>query len=93
METGSLNCWEFKECGRDPGGKNVTLYGVCPAAVDERADGIHGGKNGGRCCWVVASTYQEAEGAFGCWAGGFNKCRECDFYKAVKKDTDLFVIV
>ncbi|MCI5208172.1 MAG: hypothetical protein D3910_05145 [Candidatus Electrothrix sp. ATG2] len=93
MEAESLNCWEFKECGREPGGKNVTQYGVCPAATDERADGIHDGKNGGRCCWVVASTYHVEGAAFGCWSGGFNRCRECDFYSMVKNDTELLVIV
>ncbi|MCI5166267.1 MAG: hypothetical protein D3903_09270 [Candidatus Electrothrix sp. GM3_4] len=92
MEERNLNCWEFKGCGRESGGKNVSLYGVCPAAIDERADGIHNGKNGGRCCWVVASTYS-AEGTFGCYSSGFNKCCECDFYKMVKEDTELLVMV
>ncbi len=92
MEENSLNCWEFKKCGREPGGKNVILYGVCPAAIDERADGIHNGKNGGRCCWVVASA-KLLEGTLACCFGGFNECRECDFYKMVKEQTELLILV
>ncbi|GBD98556.1 hypothetical protein BMS3Abin07_00576 [bacterium BMS3Abin07] len=50
------NCWEFKGCGREPGGKNAEGLGVCPAATYERLDGIHRGKNGGRVCWIIAGT-------------------------------------
>ncbi|MCI5212694.1 MAG: hypothetical protein D3910_28770 [Candidatus Electrothrix sp. ATG2] len=92
MEEKELNCWEFKECGREPGGKHASLYGICPAAIDKRADGIHQGKNGGRCCWVVAST-NRTEGTFGCYAGGFNECRQCDFYNMVKRSTELLVTI
>jgi hypothetical protein len=88
MEEKKLNCWEFKGCGREPGGEKVSLYGICTAAIDEGADGIHNGKNGGRCCWVVATT-DSAEGTLGCYFGEFIKCRECDFYKIVKADTEL----
>jgi len=28
---GKLNCWEFKKCGRQPGGPKVAELGVCPA--------------------------------------------------------------
>ncbi|MCI5125617.1 MAG: hypothetical protein D3925_14370 [Candidatus Electrothrix sp. AR5] len=67
MKEKSLKCWELNECGREPGGKNVILYGVCPAAIDETINGIHNGKNGGRCSWVVASKF--FEGTFGCGTG------------------------
>ncbi|MCI5209872.1 MAG: hypothetical protein D3910_14010 [Candidatus Electrothrix sp. ATG2] len=91
MKEKALNCWEVKECGREPGGKNINLDGICPAAIDERADGIHHGKNGGRCCWLVFSTYR-AEGPYGCYYdGGFNECQECDFYQMVKEATTLLI--
>ena len=80
MKEEHLNCWEVKGCGREPGGRNTALLGVCSAAIDERANGIHDGKNGGRCCWVVASVYLP-EDTFGCWCEeGFVKCHECNFY-------------
>ncbi|MGA7878649.1 MAG: hypothetical protein WCA08_23515, partial [Desulfoferrobacter sp.] len=51
-----VNCWEYKQCGRQPGGKNVHELGVCPAATDASFDGINCGMNAGRICWAVAGT-------------------------------------
>jgi len=25
------NCWEFKKCGREPGGEKADRLGICPA--------------------------------------------------------------
>ena len=76
------NCWEAKECGREPDGEHVHDLGVCPAATDAKLDGAHGGKNAGRSCWVVAGTLcgGEAQGVF---ATKLMSCLSCDFYKAV----------
>ena len=30
----SKNCWDYKNCGRQPGGSKVETYGLCPAAVE-----------------------------------------------------------
>jgi hypothetical protein len=51
-----LNCWEFKECGREPGGSRSKDLGVCPAASDTSSDGKNNGENGGRLCWAIAGT-------------------------------------
>lgn len=51
------NCWESKQCGREPGGAKAHEIGVCPAATETAADGIHGGRNGGRACWAVVGTF------------------------------------
>ena len=56
MDDVKLNCWEFKRCGREPGGMNSRELGVCPAASETRVDGANGGHNGGRACWAVAGT-------------------------------------
>ena len=79
------NCWEFKKCGREPGGEKVRELGVCPAATEQRMDGVHGGKNAGRCCWVVAGTLcgGQVQGTF---AKKFQNCQECEFYKLVKEE-------
>ncbi|MDU9049420.1 MAG: hypothetical protein Q3M30_11245 [Candidatus Electrothrix sp. Rat3] len=79
------------ECGRELRGKNVDLFGVCPAATDDRANGIHNGKNGGRCCWVVISAYYVKD-APGCCASGYNKCVECDFYRMVEASSELLLL-
>ncbi|GBE00072.1 hypothetical protein BMS3Abin07_02118 [bacterium BMS3Abin07] len=45
-----LNCWEFKRCGRQPGGEHEIDLGVCPATVEGRLDGVHDGVTAGRAC-------------------------------------------
>ena len=78
-----LNCWEFKGCGREPGGENIADCGICPASIEEKLDGIHGGKNAGRACWAVAGTMCEGE-AEGTFARKQKMCSECDFYLTVR---------
>jgi hypothetical protein len=86
MEKGKkLNCWEFKECGREAEGKNVSEHGVCPAFNEQIANDIHDGKNAGRCCWVIAGTLCEGEKQ-GTFAQKFDLCQQCDFYALVKEE-------
>jgi hypothetical protein len=80
-----INCWEFKKCGREPGGKKVSELGICPAASDNRLDGVHEGKNSGRTCWVVTGTYCKGE-VQGVFARKFGNCLNCDFYQQVKEE-------
>ncbi len=79
------HCWEFKNCGREPGGRNNGASGTCPAATDERLNGAHGGKNAGRACWALRSTLcgNDPQGDL---AQRFKNCRACDFFKAVVKE-------
>lgn len=79
------NCWEFKKCGREPGGSHVQDLGICPAAKEVLLDGVHHGKNGGRACWVVAGSLcgGEVQGTF---AQKFHNCSTCDFYAAVRQE-------
>jgi hypothetical protein len=76
------NCWEFKKCGREPGGGKADELGICLAATETRVDGVHGGKNGGRACWAVCGTLcgGEVQGTF---ADKIGNCKICDFYKMV----------
>jgi len=92
-KTAKLNCWEFRKCGREPGGANVDALGVCPAAVASSADCINGGKNGGRVCWIVSGTMccGEIEGTF---ASKIGDCLLCDFYgKVMREEGEQFVSV
>ena len=79
------NCWEFKKCGRQPGGLKSGELGVCPAAIETRTDGINAGKNGGRACWVLAGTLcgGKAQGTF---AMKLVDCLKCEFYKLVLQE-------
>ena len=77
------NCWEFKKCGREPGGFKVDEEGVCPAATYEAADGFLGGRNGGRacafitgslCCETLPGTVRDKE----------KNCEPCSFFNELK---------
>ncbi len=85
MKKKKKNCWEFKGCGRDLGGKNSKELGVCPAAIYRRLDGVYGGKNAGRICWAVAGTMCAVR-VQGTFAQEYKDCIECDFYKSVKEE-------
>lgn len=80
-----LNCWEYMLCGREPGGSSVDEFGVCPSAVDERFDGIHGGDKAGRTCWVVAGSVRK-ENIQCLFAKDKKNCGMCDFYRIVKRE-------
>ncbi len=80
-----INCWEYKGCGREPGGQNAATLGVCPAAMDKSYDGINSGKCAGRFCWAVAGTLCEG-GCQGTYADKQASCLECDFFKIVRAE-------
>lgn len=85
------NCWEFFKCGREKAGKRVKDLSVCPAVVETRLHGIHGGVNGGRSCWVVPGTCCEKSLPPGS-NHNVKLCTACDFYKLVRKqEKDGFV--
>ena len=85
MAQRKINCWEFKKCGREPGGKKSAELGICPAAVDTSFDGINRGVNAGRFCWAVAGTFcgGTAQGTF---AEKRNSCLGCDFFNKVRAE-------
>ena len=80
-----LNCWEFKKCGRNPGGMFTADLGICPAAQETRLNNVHGGINAGRSCWILTGTLCDGkiEGSF---AKKYDSCRICDFYQTVKNE-------
>lgn len=80
-----VNCWEFKQCGREPEGSHAHDSGICPAAVEKRLDGIHDGTNAGRACWVLAGTLCKGE-VQGTFAQKYKNCEICDFYNKVKAE-------
>jgi hypothetical protein len=80
-----VNCWEYMDCGREPGGANAFLLGICPATIELRLDGVHDGLNAGRCCWFVAGTLNARE-VKGTLARNLGSCSECDFFKKVKEE-------
>lgn len=76
------NCWEFKGCHKD----------ICPAHSEKRLNGIHGGTNAGRACWVVAGTrcHGVVQGEF---AQKIGNCMKCDFYEMVSREEGAINLV
>lgn len=82
-----MNCWEFKKCERWEGGAMEKELGVCPVTKYSALNGIHGGRNAGRACWVVAGSLcggsiqgNEEQKKKLCW--------RCDFFALVKKEEE-----
>ncbi len=82
------NCWEFKQCGREQGGRKSHELGVCPASLDDRLKDVHGGRNAGRACWVLAGTLCGGKPQ-GTYANKYKSCQLCDFYRAVKSEEGM----
>ena len=76
------NCWELKQCGRGPDAQQTDTQKPCPAATEERLNGIHDGKNSGRACWTVAGTLCGGK-TQGTHAAKQKVCQKCDFYQQV----------
>ena len=86
------NCWEVKNCGRQPGGDNVASMGVCPAASDSSADGLNHGSMGGRICWAIGGTFcgGKVQGTF---AEKKLSCLSCDVMKMVRQEEDAAFVL
>ncbi|MDH3891535.1 MAG: hypothetical protein OEV49_10670 [candidate division Zixibacteria bacterium] len=83
--TGKLNCWQFKNCGREPGGVLTELVGECPVARTMKYDGLNDGIGAGRACWMVRNAAcKEAQNM----SAPVDPCHTCDFYKRVVFEQD-----
>ncbi|MGD2099138.1 MAG: protein kinase [Desulfobacterales bacterium] len=85
MADKKMNCWEFMQCQREPGGAKAAERGTCIAAIDQSYEGINAGKNAGRICWAVAGTCcgEKIQGTF---AEKRDSCTECPFYRLVQEE-------
>ena len=81
-----MNCWEFKNCGREPFGRNVKELGVCPAATEGVLHGVHGGVNGGRACWALDNTKCKENPLDVDFVEKIKGCMECNFYQRVRRE-------
>jgi hypothetical protein len=77
-----INCWEYKKCGREPEGEKVVELGECPATVETRLNGVHGGTNAGRACWALVGTKCGGK-VEGTYAKKYGNCCVCDFFNKV----------
>jgi hypothetical protein len=82
-----MNCWDFNNCGREHGGRNVEKYGKCHSIQYKSFNGINGGLFGGRYCWHITGTYQDREPTCKTLLKkNIESCDYCDFYLLVKKE-------
>lgn len=85
MTDTNLNCWEFMQCGREPGGIQAARLGICPAAADTSYHGLNAGRNAGRICWAVAGTCCDGK-VQGTFAEKRNSCVDCEFFRKVQRE-------
>lgn len=82
-----LNCWQFKKCGRGPGGDKVAELGLCPAATETKLDGVNYGDKAGRACWALVGTNCHKNQPIN-FALHLSECSKCDFYQLVYEQED-----
>jgi len=82
MVNKKINCWEYHCCGREPGGLEAKVSGICPAAIDKSYEGINSGKCAGRFCWAIAGTFCDGKKQ-GTYAEKRGSCQDCDFFNTV----------
>lgn len=86
---GKLNCWEFTNCGREPGGVLADREGVCSVATALHHDGENDGRAGGRVCWKL-----QRDGNISVVCSQLRLitiCNECAFYRRVCFETETIV--
>ena len=83
-----MNCWEFMNCERQPGGAKAGELGICPVTVDEELDGAHGGIAAGRSCWAVVGSFCGGK-IQGTYAQKLKDCTKCAFMALVKSEESL----
>ena len=72
-------------CRKNVSGFTSDEFGVCPAVTCKTLNGIHGGMNGGRSCWMVTGTMCGNKIQGDCQYKAEN-CVQCIFYHQVKKE-------
>nr|MBN2277067.1 hypothetical protein [candidate division Zixibacteria bacterium] len=79
-----LNCWEFRNCGLEPGGVLTGIYGTCKVAQVMKLDGINGGRGAGRACWMVNHSGSHEDHPI--CRNSRQSCYLCEFYLRVENE-------
>jgi hypothetical protein len=87
MAEQKLNCWEYMQCGHEPGSTHTDELGTCPASTDVKHDGTNGGTNSGRYCWAIAGTFCRGEVQDN-FARKLSDCTRCPFYCEVERQEE-----
>ena len=84
-KTLKINCWEYMASGRRRGGDGKEGCEQCPVPQMSNYDGINGGTNGGRACWIITGTLCDRDVQL-TFAHKLATCIKCDFYTAVTEE-------
>jgi hypothetical protein len=76
-----LNCWDFKKCCDKPLSHHACKIIVCPAKKEFIANGLNGGINGGRMCWIIIDSHSKRKAQTACF--------QCEFRYKVIADEGL----
>lgn len=80
-----MNCWEYMASDRHRGGDGQEGCAQCPVPQMSNYDGINGGTNGGRACWIITGTLCDRDVQL-TFAHKLATCIKCDFYMAVTEE-------
>jgi hypothetical protein len=74
------------KCGREPSGQNAKQHGSCPVSTKASSNGLNGGINAGRICWILAEN--GCKGKVKCSnRHGEHACFQCEFrYKVIAEE-------
>jgi hypothetical protein len=73
-----FNCWDYKKCCKEMDSRGNS-NNLCPVKNEVIANGLNGGINAGRICWVImdANCKKKAQTA----------CFQCEFhYKVIAEE-------
>ena len=82
------NCWDFKKCGREQDGAKMSELGICAVAAATYLNGLHGGRNGGRACWMLSSG-QDGRQVKGTVSAILGNGMKCEFFQIVKAEEGI----
>ncbi len=81
-----LNCWEYLNCGLEPGGIFSKIHGPCPIPQMMRHDGANGGRGAGRVCWEVMPKLSREQHLI--CRNRWQSCVNCRFYARVLREIE-----
>jgi len=89
--TRKLNCWEFRNCGMEPGGVFSKIHGACPVSLSMKHDGRNGGRAAGRVCWEIMDNPNKLQSEPSCRSNRI-PCCQCSFYNRVNYEEEVIVL-
>jgi hypothetical protein len=79
------------KCGKGPSKNGNSKSNICPVASETSANGLNGGINGGRICWVIAEDgCKDKVKCSDLYRGDL--CYQCEFRYNVRNEEGLLSV-